>query len=91
MKAKKKGKTDATSVSMNECKYANSIKLSAKSLLDYCQSETICEVLLPSHPHSVQPAFRYLFPVSGDNVDTVDFDLGTLMVPNAVAMSMVCI
>lgn len=86
-KQKKEGKTDPTSVSMNECKYANCIKLSAKCLLDYCQSETICEVLLPSHPCSVQPAFKYLFPVSGDNADSVDFDLGTLMVPNAVAMS----
>lgn len=72
---------------MNECKYANCIKLSAKCLLDHCQSETICEVLLPSHPCSVQPAFKYLFPVSGDNADSVDFDLGTLMVPNAAAMS----
>lgn len=75
---------------MNECKYVNYIKLSAKSLLGYCQLETIWEVLLPPHPHFVQPASRYLFPVSRVNAYTVAFDLGALMIPNAVAMS-VCL
>ena len=75
---------------MNECKYVNCIKPSAKSLLGYCQLETIWEVFLPPHPHFVQPASRYLFPVSRDNAYTVAFDLGALMIPNAVAIS-VCV